>query len=118
MHRIVKMLGVAALMMLVWSDGRVAGQRLRDGGDGVLVGSEPMEVAAGAVCAWPTDWQVDELRAERDAVSARRSRARGGAAAGPSRAGVETIGGDPVRTVRDPYAAFAAVAVDVKRGTR
>jgi DNA-binding beta-propeller fold protein YncE len=86
---------------------------LRDGGDGVLVGVEPMEAPPGSACAWPTDVQVDELRAERTASSrvAQQGR-RGRSAVAP---GGELIGGDPVRAVRDPNASFAAVAVDPAR---
>ena len=30
-----------------------------------LIASEPLADAAGAICLWPTDWQVDDLRARR-----------------------------------------------------
>ncbi|HEX9366302.1 MAG TPA: beta-propeller fold lactonase family protein [Vicinamibacterales bacterium] len=90
-----------------------ATQSLRDGGDGVLVGIESLEAAAGATCAWPTDMQVTELRADRTAAGRLQQQGRRGRSAVAP--GGDLIGGDPIRAVRDPYAAFAAVAVDAAR---
>jgi DNA-binding beta-propeller fold protein YncE len=107
--------GLAVVMVCGWGDRGVSAQRLRDGGDGVLVAVEPMEEPPGAVCLWPTDRQVDELRLQRAAlrrVTVEQQGRRGRSAVSP---GGDVIGGDPLRTVRDPYPAFAAVAVDVAR---
>ena len=106
-------LAVAAVVMSGWGDRGVSAQRLRSGGDGMLVGIEALKDPPGAVCAWPTDWQVNELRAERAAAGrVEQQGRRGRSAVAP---GGDLIGGDPIRAVRDPNAAFAAVAVDVAR---
>ncbi len=107
--------GVGVGAMLVFFSGHVptAGKRLNPGGDGVLIASEPLAEPASTICLWPTDWQVDDLRAQRaTAQRVEHQGRRGRSTAGP---GGEVIGGDPLRTVRDPNAAFAAVAVDVAR---
>lgn len=105
---------LVATLVLVSGAHQVSGHRLRNGGDGTLVKVEPIEDPEGAVCAWPSDWQVDELRA-RLATERRlpqQGRRGGRAVVNP---GGEVIGGDPLRTIRDPHPAFAAVAVDVAR---
>jgi DNA-binding beta-propeller fold protein YncE len=107
--------GLGVLTMLVFFSGHLpaAGTRLHPNGDGVLIASEPLADAAGAVCLWPTDWQVDDLRARR--ATAQRFEQQGRRGRSTAAPGGELIGGDPLRTVRDPNAAFAAVAVDVAR---
>jgi DNA-binding beta-propeller fold protein YncE len=107
--------GVGVGTMLVFFSGHLpaAGKRLQPGGDGVLIASEPLADAAGSICLWPTDWQVDDLRARR--ATAQRLEQQGRRGRSTASPGGELIGGDPLRMVRDPYAAFAAVAVDVAR---
>jgi DNA-binding beta-propeller fold protein YncE len=105
--------GAGALLVLFSGDRPAARQRLQPGGDGVLIASEPLADSTGAICLWPTDWQVDDLRARRaTALRLEQQGRRGRSATAP---GGEVIGGDPLRMVRDPNAAFAAVAVDVAR---
>jgi DNA-binding beta-propeller fold protein YncE len=105
--------GVGTILIFFSGHVPAAGQRLQPGGDGVLIASEPIADAPGAICAWPTDWQVEELRARRaTALRLEQQGRRGRSTAAP---GGEVIGGDPLRMVRDPNAAFAAVAVDVTR---
>lgn len=100
----------AAAIMTAGCDGL---HPMRNGGDGVLVAIEPIPDPPGAVCIWPTDWQLNELRAERAAVArAQQQGRRGRSAIAP---GGDLIGGEPIRAVRDPNAAFAAIAVDVAR---
>ena len=107
--------GTALLAVTTFASGdrKVSGHRLRDGGDGILIRTEPIEEPEGAVCAWPTDWQVGELRARRATERRLEQQGRRGRAA--INPGGEVVGGDPLRVVRDPYPAFAAVAVDVTR---
>jgi len=106
-------LGVGVGTVLIFFSGRLPGKHLRPSGDGVLIASEPLAQAADGICLWPTDWQVDELRARR--ATAQRVELQGRRGRATAAPGGELIGGDPLRTVRDPYAAFAAVAVDVAR---
>ena len=111
--RVVAGAALLTLMLFASGDRAVSGQRLHDGGDGVLIATDPIEEPEGAVCPWPTDWQVDELRARRATERRLEQQGRRGRAA--INPGGEVIGGDPLRVVRDPHPAFAAVAVDVAR---
>lgn len=105
--------GVGALLVFFPGHLPAAGQRLHSGGDAVLIASEPLSDSTSAICLWPTDWQVDELRARR--ATAQRLEQQGRRGRSTTSPGGELIGGDPLRMVRDPNAAFAAVAVDVAR---
>ena len=104
---------VAAALVVAAGDGprRVSAHRLTSGGDGRLVRVEPIDDDPG-ICVTASDGQLQRaLAASRAAeASAQQGRRRASMPVGGDR-----VGGDPLRTIRDPNAAFAAVAVDVKR---
>jgi DNA-binding beta-propeller fold protein YncE len=76
---------------------------LRRGGDGRLLKIEPLGEAATATCFVPAAIQQAALREMRARGSLGAVSAEPGAAA------------QPVRQIRDPYPAFAAIAVDTRR---
>jgi DNA-binding beta-propeller fold protein YncE len=97
---------VLALALLCVSGGnaptRVTADGLTPGGDGRLVKTEPLyEVYGPNTCMIPAAYQQAALR---------EMRARGSRVAGV----LNTVT-SPVRRVRDPFPAFAAVSVDTKR---
>jgi DNA-binding beta-propeller fold protein YncE len=106
-------IGVGTALVLFSGHLPTAGEHLHPSGHGVLIASAPLAQASDTICLWPTDWQVDDLRARR--ATAQRVAQHGRRGRSTAAPGGELIGGDPLRTVRDPYGAFAAVAVDVAR---
>lgn len=91
----------------------VSAQRLTDGGDARLISSEPIDDGLG-ICVMPSDSLLRERRADR-AASAVAGQGQQGRRRAAMPTGGDPVGGDPLRTIRDQYAGFAAVAVDVRR---
>lgn len=95
-----------ALAAITASVGRIelTADGLRRGGDGRLVKIEPMDDLSAGTCLLPAAIQQAALRDMR----ARGSRIQAAPATVPALL-------RPVRQVRDPYPAFAAIAVDPRR---
>jgi DNA-binding beta-propeller fold protein YncE len=108
-RRLLLVTGIAALALAGEPPDSLVAQGLRPGGHGRLVKIEPLDDLTGATCMMPAALRREEMRAA--AVQAASSRPAG---TGASEGNVPSVL-KPVRQVRDPYSAFAAVAVDHER---
>jgi DNA-binding beta-propeller fold protein YncE len=108
-QRLLLVSGIAALALASEPPDSLVAQGLRPGGYGRLVKIEPLEDLTGATCMMPAALLREEMRAA--AIQGSPSRPAGVAAADGDAPSVLK----PVRQLRDPYSAFAAVAVDHER---